>query len=63
MGLELWVYYAWFLDYDNTVKPIFPVDRISILPSSLGSMEYAAITNWKRMRDTIRMKVPEYQKL
>ncbi|WP_024831610.1 major capsid protein [Ruminiclostridium josui] len=48
MGLELWVYYAWFLDYDNTVKPIFPVDRISILPSSLGSMEYAAITQLEK---------------
>lgn len=44
LGLELWVYYAWYLDYDNVVKPIFPVDRVAILPTSLGSMEYAAVT-------------------
>lgn len=44
LGLELWVYYAWYLDYDGVVKPIFPVDKVSILPATLGSMEYAAIT-------------------
>ncbi len=44
LGLELFVYYAWYLDYDDEIKPIYPVDRVSILPASLGSMEYAAIT-------------------
>lgn len=44
LGLELWVYYAWYLDYDGVIKPIFPTDRVSILPSSLGTMEYAAVT-------------------
>ena len=50
LGLELWVYYAWYLDYDGVVKPIFPTDRVSILPASLGSMEYAAITQLEEDR-------------
>ena len=43
-GIDLYTYYAWYLDYDNAVKSIFPVDKVSILPASLGSIEYAAIT-------------------
>lgn len=44
LGIDLYVYYAWYKDYDGTVKPIYPIDKFTILPSNIGSMEYAAVT-------------------
>jgi hypothetical protein len=44
LGIDLYTYYAWYKDYDGTLKPIYPNDRFSILPSNFGSIEYAAIT-------------------
>lgn len=44
LGLRLWTYYAWYLDYDGSIKPIFPADHVLIAPEGLGEMLYAAVT-------------------
>lgn len=44
LGLSLYVYYAWYKDYDGTIKPVFPTDHVLIAPEGLGEMLYGAIT-------------------
>lgn len=44
LGIEIWVYYGYYKDYDGTVKPIMPDDHVIIAPGSLGAMLYGAVT-------------------
>jgi hypothetical protein len=44
LGLQLWAYYAFYKDYDGTVKKFIPEDHVVILPGAIGDMRYGAIT-------------------
>lgn len=44
LGLDLWVYYAYYKDYDGTIKKYIPEDHVAILPATIGDIAYAAIT-------------------
>lgn len=44
LGVNLWVYYAYYKDYDGTVKKFIPEDHVVILPSEVGDIAYGAIT-------------------
>lgn len=44
LGLQLFVYYSWYMDVDGTVKELFPEDYVVIAPFGIGEMLYGAIT-------------------
>lgn len=44
LGLDLWVYYAWYVDEDGVMKPYIPENFVVIAPEGIGEMVYGAIT-------------------
>jgi hypothetical protein len=44
VNLDVWTYFAWYKDYDGTVKPVFPVDHFVVAPENIGEVIYGAIT-------------------
>lgn len=63
LGLQLWAYYAWYLDYDGELKPYFPLDHVTIAPEGIGEMLYGAITQVeddKRFHTYEGARVPKY---
>lgn len=43
-GLNLWVYYAWYLNDDGVLTPYIPEDYLVIAPNGIGDMCYGAVT-------------------
>jgi hypothetical protein len=44
LGVDLWVYLAWYKDVDGTVKPYINDNRVLILPQNIGEIAYGAVT-------------------
>jgi hypothetical protein len=44
LGVDLWVYLAWYKDMDGTVKPYIEDNRVLILPRDIGEFLYGAVT-------------------
>lgn len=43
-GLNMWVYYAWYLNDAGVLTPYIPDDYLVIAPSGIGDMVYGAVT-------------------
>lgn len=44
IGLDLYVYLAWYTDVDGTQKAIFPSKRVTICGGPVGTVHYGAVT-------------------
>ncbi len=44
LGVDLWVYYAWYLGEDGQMHPYIPDNKIVVGPESVGQMVYGAVT-------------------
>jgi hypothetical protein len=44
LGVNLWVYLAWYKDMDGTVKSYIDDNRVLILPENIGEFLYGAVT-------------------
>lgn len=50
LGIELWTYFAWYLNDSGVLTPIFPDDHVVIAPDVVGEMCYGAITQLEEDR-------------
>jgi hypothetical protein len=48
LGIELWTYFAWYLNDSGVLTPIFPDDHVVIAPEAIGQMCYGAITQLEK---------------
>jgi hypothetical protein len=50
LGLNLWVYSAWYLNDAGVLTPYIPDDRVVIVPNGIGDMVYGAVTQLEEDR-------------
>lgn len=48
LGLDFWVYFAWYLGEDGLMHPYIPTNQIVIGPESIGEMVYGAVTQLEK---------------
>lgn len=44
LGVDLWVYYGYYKDYNGAIKKFIPEDHVVVLPGVIGDIYYGAVT-------------------
>lgn len=54
LGLDFWVYYAWYLDENGLMQPYIPENQVIIAPEGVGDVAYGAITQLEGQGENAR---------